>query len=75
MQPGSDEHAGISNSEHEKHLEEGSFILRFPYYKNVRYVNLLGSSTVEVGSAKSSAPPKENEKVILQMDLFNHLNN
>ena len=75
MQPGSDEHAGISNSEHEKYLEEGSFILRFPYYTNVRYVNLLGSGTVEVGSGRSSASPKENEKVILQMDLFNHLNN
>ena len=69
------ENSGESKNEHEKHLEEGSFILRFPYYKNVRYVNLLGSSTVEVGSARSSAPPKENEKVILQMDLFNHLNN
>ena len=69
------ENSGESKNEHEKHLEEGSFILRFPYYKNVRYVNLLGSSTVEVGSGRSSAPPKENEKVILQMDLFNHLNN
>ena len=69
------ENSGESKNEHEKHLEEGSFILRFPYFKNVRYVNLLGSSTVEVGSGRSSAPPKENEKVILQMDLFNHLNN
>ena len=67
--------SGESKNEHEKHLEEGSFILRFPYYKNVRYVNLLGSSTVEIGGGRSSAPPKENEKVILQMDLFNHLNN
>ena len=69
------ENSGESKNEHEKHLEEGSFILRFPYYENVRYLNLLGSSTVEVGSGRSSAPPKENEKVILQMDLFNHLNN
>ena len=69
------ENSGESKNEHEKHLEEGSFILRFPYYKNVRYVNLLGSSTVEVGSGRSSASPNENEKVILQMDLFNHLNN
>ena len=69
------ENSGESKNEHEKHLEEGIFILRFPYYKNVRYVNLLGSSTVEVGGGRSSAPPKENEKVILQMDLFNHLNN
>ena len=75
MPQGSTENSGESKHEHEKYLEEGSFILRFPYYKNVRYVNLLGSSTVEVGSGKSSAPPKENEKVILQMDLFNHLNN
>ena len=75
MPQGSVENSGASKNEHEKYLEEGNFILRFPYYKNVRYVNLLGSGTVEVGSAKSSAPPKENEKVILQMDLFNHLNN
>ena len=75
MPQGSAENSGESKNEHEKYLEEGSFILRFPYYKNVRYVNLLGSSTVEVGGGRSSAPPKENEKVILQMDLFNHLNN
>ena len=75
MPQGSVENSGASKNEHEKYLEEGNFILRFPYYKNVRYVNLLGSSTVEVGSGRSSAPPKENEKVILQMDLFNHLNN
>ena len=75
MPQGSVENSGASKNEHEKYLEEGNFILRFPYYKNVRYVNLLGSSTVEVGSGRSSASPKENEKVILQMDLFNHLNN
>ena len=75
MPQGTAENSGESKNEHEKHLEEGSFILRFPYYKNVRYVNLLGSSTVEIGSGRSSASPKENEKVILQMDLFNHLNN
>ena len=69
------ENSGESKNEHEKHLEEGSFILRFPYYKNVRYVNLLGSSTVKVSSGRSSTPPKITEKVILQMDLFNHLNN
>ena len=75
MPKGTAENSGESKNEHEKHLEKGSFILRFPYYKNVRYVNLLGSSTVEVGSGRSSASSKENEKVILQMDLFNHLNN
>ena len=75
MPQGSAENSGESKNEHEKYLEEGSFILRFPYYKNVRYVNLLGSSTVEVSSGRSSTPPKKTEKVILQMDLFNHLNN
>ena len=74
MPQGSVENSGASKNEHEKYLEEGNFILRFPYYKNVRYVNLLGSSPVEVGSGRSSTPPKKNEKVILQMDLFNHLN-
>ena len=68
------ENSGESKNEHEKHLEEGSFILRFPYYKNVRYVYLLGSITVEISSGRST-PPKKTEKVILQMDLFNHLNN
>ena len=75
MPKGTAENSGESKNEHEKHLEEGSFILRFPYYKNVRYVNLLGSSTVEVISGTSSTPSKKTEKVILQMDLFNHLNN
>ena len=75
MPKGTAENSGESKNEHEKHLEEGSFILRFPYYKNVRYVNLLGSSTVEISSGRSSTPPKKTEKVILQMDLFNHLNN
>ena len=75
MPQGSAENSGESKNEHEKYLEEGSFILRFPYYKNVRYVNLLGSSTVEVSSGRSRTPPKKTEKVILQMDLFNHLNN
>ena len=75
MPQGTAENSGESKNEHEKHLEEGSFILRFPYYKNVRYVNLLGSTAVEVGSGRSSASPKGNEKVILQMDLFNHLKN
>ena len=75
MPKGTAENSGESKNEHEKHLEEGSFILRFTYYKNVRYVNLLGSTAVEIGGGRSSAPPKENEKVILQMDLFSHLNN
>ena len=74
MPQGSVENSGASKNEHEKYLEEGNFILRFPYYKNVRYINLLGSSPVEVGSGRSSTPPKINEIVILQMDLFNHLN-
>ena len=75
MPKGTAENSGESKNEHEKYLEVGSFILRFPYYKNVRYVNLLGSTGVEIGGGRSSAPAKENEKVILQMDLINHLNN
>jgi len=74
MTQGSGENSGASKNEHEKYLEEGSFILRFPYYKNVRYVNLLGSSPVEISSGRSSTPSKKTAKVILQMDLFNHLN-
>jgi len=63
MPQGTAENSGESKNEHEKHLEEGSFILRFPYYKNVRYVNLLGSSTVEVSSGRSSKPPKKLKKL------------
>ena len=74
MPQGSIGNSGESKIEHEKYVEKGNFLLRFPYYKNVRYVNLLGSSPVEVKSGRSSTPPKKNEKVILQMDLFNHLN-
>ena len=64
-----------SKNEHEKYLKVGSFILRFPYYKNVRYVNLLGSSTVEVGNGRNNSHVKKNEKVVFQMDLLQHLNN
>ena len=74
MPQGSIGNSGESKIEHEKYVENGNFLLRFPYYKNVRYVNLLGSIPVEVKSGRSSTPPKKNEKVILQMDLFNHLN-
>jgi len=74
MPQGSIGNSGESKIELEKYVEKGNFLLRFPYYKNVRYVNLLGSSPVEVKSGRSSTPPKKNEKVILQMDLFNHLN-
>ena len=65
----------ILKNEHFKYVKEGSFILRFPYYKNVRYVNLLGSSTVEVGNGRNNSHVKKNEKVVFQMDLLQHLNN
>ena len=74
MAPGSVENSRESKNKHEIYLEEGSFILKFPYYKNVRYANLLESNIVEVRSRKISTPTVKNEKAILQMDLCHHLN-
>ena len=75
MPQDSSENSLKSKNEHFKYVKEGTFLLRFPYYKNVRYVNLLGFSTIEVGNGRSNSPVKKNEKVVFQMDLLQHLNN
>lgn len=53
---------------------EGSLILRLPYYKNVRYVNLIESGSIEASVSANNVASKP-AIILKQMDLANHLVN